>query len=127
MADINKSFLRPVLSLNLPKSQEKKAIPTPIHVIVKVTSPTENPFVSIKNTGKKAKYAYPAIPAKKTAAVRENLFTKDFCSSVFNCSRNVLMTLIKLIEINWINKLNKVKKAFQTIRSIKSNEKKELL
>jgi len=70
--------------------------------------------------GKNAKYAYPAIPAKKTAVVRENLFTKDFCSSVFSCNFNVFMTgknRIKFNDIDWINKLNKLKKGFQTTTS----------
>lgn len=53
-AKMKNIFLRPVLSLILPKNQEKIAIPIPIHVIMKITCPGSKPF-ELKNRGKKAK------------------------------------------------------------------------
>ena len=48
------SFLRPDLSLILPKNHEKIAIPIPIHVIMKTTCGTKKPLDS-KKSGIKAK------------------------------------------------------------------------
>ena len=86
-ATIKNNFLRPVLSLILPKNHEKTPIPTPIHISVNIISQSENPF-ELKYTGKNALGKLKVfVGTPSFLKESETIHFSDADASKFNCKR----------------------------------------